>query len=157
MNDFNFLTGRWTIRHRRLKESMVGSDEWDVFDTEYEAWSLMHGAGSVDRVFGEVNGEDFEGVSVRTYNEEADEWTIYWMDTGNTTLREQVRGRFDGGVGTFYGSEVYRGTTYRMRFLWKDIGKSSARWEQAYQDPQSGGWETNWIMEFKKRAAADRG
>ena len=150
MNDFSFLIGRWMIRHHRLKESMVNSDEWRTFDTEYEGWPLMHGAGSVDRVFGQVNGDDFEGVSVRTYNKESDEWTIFWMDTSNTTLREQVRGRFENGVGTFYGSEDYQGTSYRMRFLWKDMTNASARWEQAYQDPDTGEWETNWIMEFKK-------
>ena len=145
---FGFLARMTTIRHRRLKESMAGSDEWSEFDTHYKAWDMLDGAGSIDRVWGVIGDAPFEGMSVRTFNPADDEWTIYWADTGNTTLREQVRGRFEDGVGTFYGTEDYRGVTYRMRFLWKDITDSSARWEKAYQDPESGDWETNWIMDF---------
>lgn len=148
MNDFAFLSGLKTIRHRRLMECMVGSDDWTEFETGYEAWSLLGGAASIDRVFGEIDGKPFEGASVRTYDSESDTWTIYWMDAWNTELREQVKGRFEAGVGTFYGTEVYRGVTYRMRFLWKDISDKSARWEQAYQHPQTGEWETNWTMDF---------
>ncbi len=129
---------------------MVGSEDWTTFETDYEGWSLLGGAASVDRVSGEMEGEPFEGVSVRTLAPDTGEWTIHWMDTWNTTLREQVRGRFEGGVGTFYGRETYRDVDYRMRFLWKDITKTSARWEQAYQHPETGDWETNWIMEFTK-------
>ena len=152
MNDFGFLPGKTLIRHRRLKESMAGSDEWITFDTGYEAWTMLDGAASIDRVFGEIDGEPFEGLSVRTYDRETGEWTIYWTDSWNTTLREQVRGRFEGDVGTFYGKEEYRGVTYRMRFLWKDITDTTARWEQAYQHPETGEWETNWTMDFYEDA-----
>ena len=148
MNDFSFLSGKRIIRHRRLKESMVGSDEWVTFDTKYESWNMLDGAASIDRVFGEVDGKPFEGVSVRTYDEESDTWKIYWMDIWNSNLQEQVRGRFESGIGTFYGTEMFRGVSYRMRFLWKDITDTSASWEQAYQDPETGDWETNWIMDF---------
>ena len=152
MKDFDFLRGMRVIHHQRLNESMVGSDEWTEFETNYEAWTMLDGAASVDRVFGEIDGKPFEGVSVRTYDTESDTWTIYWMDVWNSNLREQVKGRFESGVGTFYGTETYRGVTYRMRFLWKDISDASARWEQAYQHPETGDWETNWIMDFYKRA-----
>lgn len=148
--DFDFLTGRWTIRHRRLEEVMAASDRWTTFDTDYEAWVLLDGAASFDRLTGRLDGKPFEGVSVRSFDRDTGEWTIYWMDGWNTRLREQVRGRFADGVGTFYGTETHRGVTYRMRFLWKEISAESARWEQAYQDPESGEWETNWIMDFSR-------
>ena len=148
MGDFDFLSGMRTIRHRRLKECMAGCDEWEAFATGYQAWQTLDGAGSVDRVYGELDGKPFEGMSVRTHDREKNEWTICWADSWNTTLREQVRGRFESGVGVFYGTETYRGVTYRMRFLWKEITATTARWEQAYQDPDSGEWETNWTMDF---------
>ncbi len=150
MSDFGFLTGRWTIRHQRLTEVMSGCTEWTRFQTGYEAWQLLGGLANMDRTYGEVDGAHFEGVSVRTFDPETGEWTIYWMDIWNTTLREQVRGRFEDGVGTFYGTERHQGIEYRMRFVWKDITATTARWEQAYQDPDSGEWETNWIMEFTR-------
>ena len=150
MKDFDFLRGMRIIRHQRLIESMAGSDEWTTFETNYEAWVMLDGAASIDRVFGEIDGKPFEGISVRTYDKDSDTWTIYWMDVWNSTLREQVKGRFESGIGTFYGTETYRGVTYPMRFLWKDITDTSARWEQAYQHPETGDWETNWIMDFHK-------
>jgi hypothetical protein len=30
-NDFDFLMGRWSVAHRRLKHRLVGSNEWDEF------------------------------------------------------------------------------------------------------------------------------
>ena len=32
ITDFDFLTGSWTVVHRRLAHRWVGSDEWDVFE-----------------------------------------------------------------------------------------------------------------------------
>ena len=30
MNDFDFLHGTWTVHHRRLRDRMVGSDDWET-------------------------------------------------------------------------------------------------------------------------------
>lgn len=57
MEDFQFLSNMRVIRHRRLAERMAKSDEWIAFETDYEAWSLLDGAASIDRVFGNVGGE----------------------------------------------------------------------------------------------------
>ena len=65
-------------------------------------------------------------------------------------MRAQARGQFEDGAGTFYGKETCKGKTYRMRFLWKHPSDDTAVWEQAYQNPASGEWETNWIMEFQR-------
>ena len=148
--DFDFLVGKWTIVHRRLAECMAGCDDWSTFESRYEAWSHLGGAASVDSLSGTIDGKPLEGLSVRSQDAATGEWTIYWADSWNTRLREQVRGRFENGVGTFYGVESYRDVSYRMRFLWKEITEDSARWEQAYQHPDNGEWETNWIMEFTR-------
>lgn len=31
-NDFDFLVGKFIMRHRRLKERLKGSTEWEEFD-----------------------------------------------------------------------------------------------------------------------------
>src|SRR3954465_1569337 len=48
VHDFDFLHGRWRVRHRRLKERLVGSDAWERFDGTCHAWPLLDGAGNVD-------------------------------------------------------------------------------------------------------------
>jgi hypothetical protein len=152
VNDFDFIFGEWTITHKRLAKRMAGSDEWLTFETNYEAWPILGGAANEDKAFGEVGGEFFEGRSLRTYDAAKNEWTIYWMDTSNPQLIEQVRGRFANGVGLFYGEEVYEGKSYRMRFEWKKISDDELHWDQAFQDAHTKEWEVNWIMEFHRKA-----
>jgi len=152
-HDFDFIYGEWTILHRKLKERMAGSDEWLEFETNYEAWPILNGLANADKAFGVVGGDYFEGMSIRTYDVEKDLWTIYWMDTSHPLLQEQVRGRFENGVGIFFGEEMLNGKTYRLRFLWKKNADDSLRWDQAFQDPETKEWETNWIMEFTRKTA----
>ncbi len=151
-HDFDFIYGEWVITHKRLAKRMAGSKEWATFETQYEAWPILDGAANEDKAFGELESEYFEGRSLRTYDTVKDEWTIYWMDTSNPQLVEQVRGGFSDGVGLFYGEEVYEGKTYRMRFEWRRISEDQLRWDQAFQDPETLDWEVNWIMEFRRKS-----
>ena len=48
VHDFDFLHGRWRVRHRRLKQRLAGSDEWDTFEGTCHAWPILDGAGNVD-------------------------------------------------------------------------------------------------------------
>lgn len=105
------------------------------------------------------DGKPFEGLSLRVYKPADDQWTIYWMDTRRLRMIEQVVGRFEDETREFYGygEELYNGEPVKMRFVWKDVTKNSARWEQAYLDEARGTWETNWIMEFTRDAPAPSG
>ena len=44
--DFDFLSGEWKIRHRRLKKA--GSDDWDEFPGSLECGSHLGGVVSLD-------------------------------------------------------------------------------------------------------------
>ena len=47
--DFDFLLGRWTVRNRRLKERLKGSNSWEEFDATLEVRPVLDGLGNVDR------------------------------------------------------------------------------------------------------------
>lgn len=115
---------------------------------------LLGGLANLEWYLTEVNGEPFEGVSLRLFNPASEEWTIYWMDDRGAALVEQVVGSFierDGErVFVGYGTETYLGDEVRMRFVWAGIGSDTSRWEQAYWDEEHGDWETNWVMEFTR-------
>jgi hypothetical protein len=96
------------------------------------------------------DGEPFEGNSLRLFDPKTGEWTIYWIDSRDPVPRFQVRGHFEGDVGTFYGEDDFQGRKVRLRFLWKIVSDRTARWEQAYWDEAAGDWETNWVMEFER-------
>lgn len=149
--DFDFLTGRWTVANRRLKERFVGCTDWETFPGEQEAWPLLGGLGNVDRYKAARPGApDFEGATVRVYDPARDLWTIYWMDSIGCRLDYQVEGRFKDGVGVFEGQEEAGGRTRKLRFKWRQTGAATARWEQAYYLDETESWETNWIMEFTR-------
>ena len=59
--------------------------------------------------------------------------------------------RFENGVGTFYSDSTTNGKTVRTRFTWSQITPTSARWEQATSDDAGKTWDTNWIMEFRRK------
>lgn len=150
--DFDFLIGsRWRVHNRVLAERLAGSSEWREFEaTLQDGLRIAGGLGNVDRFLALRDGESFEGNSLRLFDPKTREWTIYWIDSRDPALRFQVRGRFEDGVGTFYGEDPFEGRSVRLRFLWTRASESEARWEQAYWDEAAGDWETNWVMEFER-------
>ena len=43
LHDFDFLVGAWRVHHRRLKERLAGSHEWQAFDGTCVNRRLMDG------------------------------------------------------------------------------------------------------------------
>jgi hypothetical protein len=48
--------------------------------------------------------------------------------------------------GLFSGEDVLGGQPVKVRFIWKDITASSARFEQAFSYDDGQSWATNWII-----------
>lgn len=153
MTDFNFLFGDWRVENRRLKARLAGCDEWEHFMLDYQAQPLLFGGANMDRIYGDCAGAAFEGVSVRTFDAAADEWTIYWMDSISVRLSEQVRGRFVDGVGIFEGEDEHDGRPCRLRIRWDAREPAEPIWDQALWDESACAWEVNWEMRFSRRDA----
>lgn len=148
--DFDFLIGKWHVQNRTLVGRLLGSNDWKEFPATLDVRQLLAGLANMDQFQMTINGDIFEGVSVRVFNPTTGLWTIYWMDTNHPELAEQAAGTFKDGVGEFFGEEILRDKKVKVRFIWSDIATTSARWEQAYFDQTSDEWETNWIMEFTR-------
>jgi hypothetical protein len=131
MNDFNFLVGSWDLANRRLKEPLAGSTEW------YEMTMPTLG---------------FSGVTLRLYNAKRDEWSLYWISSRRLVLDPPVVGRFEDGVGTFFGDDTHEGRPILVRYLWSKITPTSAHWEQAFSVDGGKTWETNWMNDLTRRA-----
>lgn len=152
--DFDFFMGSWTVRHRRLRERLMGSDSWEEFEGTSVARRLLGGLGNIDENVMEREAGRLEGVSLRLYDPLSRQWSIYWADSVNGTLEAPVVGGFGGGRGEFYAQEVLAGRRVFSRFIWSDITADSCRWEQALSDDGGRTWETNWVMEFTRRGRA---
>ena len=152
IENFDFLTGKWAVVNKRLKERLNNCSEWIESPAQMETKKILNGLGSMDELKSSFFEDEFVGLSIRLLNPKSNEWTIYWADTANPELllKEQVTGKFKDGIGQFYGVETYNGKKVKLRFIWKKENLNSAQWEQAYYDEINNEWETNWIMIFTK-------
>ncbi len=150
VENFDFLEGKWHVWSHSLRERMSESVEWLENTMETEFTVFLGGLVVINNTYGTFNGNDMDGLMIRAYDPSKDEWEFRWMSRAYPHLTEQVRGRFDQGIGLFYGTEQYDGHTFEMRFRWKQLSEDRAYWDQSYQDPETGAWQVNWILEYRR-------
>jgi len=152
-HDFDFLIGDWKAHVRRLPDRLVGSTRW----VEYHGISNHHkllGSNSNFEEF-EVRSTDgketLKAQTLRLYNPETKQWSIYLVDVDKGTLGlPPVVGSFTGKRGEFYDAETWKGRAITVRYLWLDLSPKSARMEQAFSPDGGKTWETNWICELSR-------
>src|ERR671918_169111 len=148
-NDFDFLVGNWKMRHRRLKECLKGSTEWEEFEGTAVGKKLLNGLGHCDEVIMNRKTGATHGFTLRLFDVNSKEWSIYWAAGTSGTLDVPVVGKFKDGVGEFYSQEVWEGRHIFCRFTWSKITANSAQWEQAFSIDGGKTWETNWVNKFE--------
>jgi len=148
-NNFDFLVGTWDSTQRRLRRPLTGSDDWYDFPGHTKCWTVFDGNGNIDEVTFPTLG--FSGVTLRLYNAERDEWSLYWANSTRGLAVPPNVGRFDDtGVGTFLCEEIYEGTPIVCRYRWSHITDEAARWDQAFSTDGGCTWETNWVADFRR-------
>ena len=148
VHDFDFYMGKWHVHHRRLKERLAGSDEWQEFEGTSEAWPILGGAGNIDDNVLELPAGTYRAISLRSFDPKTQNWSIWWLDGRNPgQLDPPVVGGFTNGVGTFLAEDTFNGRPILVRFLWSDITAQTCRWEQAFSTDGGETWEVNWVME----------
>jgi hypothetical protein len=150
--DFDFFIGRWKVSHRRLKERLLGCDEWERFEGSCHMRPLLDGHGNIDDNVLELPGGTYRALSMRTFDPTTRQWAIWWVDGRNPhRLEPPVIGGFSAdGVGEFQCDDELRGQPIRVRFQWTRTRTASPRWEQAFSSDGGQTWEVNWEMEFER-------
>jgi hypothetical protein len=148
-HDFDFLVGDWHIANRRLSKPLDNRTDWDEFPATLTCRHLIGGVANVDEMF--VPERGFNGMSLRTFDLDRQEWSIFWVNDRNGRLDlPPVVGVFTAGVGTFTCDDTYEGAPIRVRYTWSDITPTSAHWDQAFSADGGQTWETNWSMELTR-------
>ena len=153
-HDWDFLIGRWSVRHRRLKEWFVGSSEWVEFAGTCVDWATPDRQTNIDDNVVEAPSGTYRGITIRTYDVAANLWSLWWIDSRYATSATDpsVQGRFKGGVGEFFGDGIEQGRSIKWRTRWAPITPISVHWEQATSSDGGATWETNWTMAFARTA-----
>jgi hypothetical protein len=148
--DFDFASGRWQVHSRRLREQLQGSTAWEEFVGISVARKVLGGLGMIDEITNERAAGPTQGMTVRLFDAQTQQWSIYFADGVHGTLTTPLIGGFTQGRGVFYAHEPIAGKHIFSRFLWLDITATSYRWEQAFSADGGSTWETNWIQDHTR-------
>jgi hypothetical protein len=151
VHDFDYFEGAWTTVQRRLKARGVGSTEWEEFPATLCMSLYLGGMATVDEIW--FPTKEWAGLTLRTFDLQKRQWSIYWVSSASGKLDTPVLGGFQGNRGEFYGQDRDGDRPVKVRYLWIKTDRDHAHWEQAFSyDDRT--WETNWTAEFVRSDVA---
>ena len=152
-HDFDFLIGDWKAHVRRLPERLKGSNVWIEYDGISNHKKLLDSNANFEEF--DVSTPDkklrIKAQTLRLYNPESRQWSIYLVDLDKGTLDlPPVVGQFSGKRGEFYNQQTWEGRAVLVRYVWLDISPKSSRMEQSFSADGGKSWEVNWICELSR-------
>ena len=146
-HDFDFELGSWKIHLKRMLHPLTGSKEWVEFDGTSVTRKVWEGRSQLEEF--ETNGATgkVEGLTLRLYNPQSRQWSLYWANGKDGVLGIPTVGEFKNGRGEFYDQETYNGRVILVRFIWSEITPNSAHFEQSFSEDGGKNWEVNWITD----------
>jgi hypothetical protein len=149
-NDFDFFVGKWNIHNRKLKARLQNCTDWLEFEATGEMKKILNGLGNTDDFITTIDGQPFEGRTLRLFNPRTKLWSIYWADSGSGILLDPVVGSFDGQLGMFYGKDMLNGVPVLVVYQWDRTDPENPVWSQAFSADEGKTWEWNWYMYMRR-------
>lgn len=152
--DFDFLIGDWKAHLKRLVKPLTGSTTWIEYDGTSRIRKIWDSCANTEEfeVHNVEQGLHIKGQTLRLYNPESHQWSIYLVNAAKGTLDiPPMVGQFiDRGRGEFYDQEVFNGRAVYVRYIWLALTPDSARMEQSFSADGGKTWEVNWICELTR-------
>jgi|GEM_PF-212442 hypothetical protein len=152
-HDFDFLIGDWKAHVRRLPQRLKGSNVWVEYNGISNHKKLLDSNANFEEF--DVSTPDsklrIKAQTLRLYNPESHQWSIYLVDLDKGTLEiPPVVGQFEGKRGEFFNQQIWEGRAVLVRYMWLDISPKSSRMEQSFSGDGGKTWEVNWICELSR-------
>ena len=150
-HDFDFEMGNWKAHLTKLDHALAGSKNWIQFDGTFSAHKIWNGRANIEEV--ELNSPTgpIEGLTVRLYNPQTHQWSIYWANAKNGFIDPAPQiGQFKDGRGEFYGQDTLNGKLIYVRYVWTKTDTDTPHFEQAYSNDGGKTWEVNWMTDQKR-------
>ena len=152
-HDFDFLIGDWKAHVRRLPLRLQGSNVWVEYNGISNHKKLLDSNANFEEF--DVSSPDkklrIKAQTLRLYNPESHQWSIYLVDLDKGTLDlPPVVGQFNGKRGEFYNQQTWEGRAVLVRYVWLNISPQSSRMEQSFSADGGKTWEVNWICELSR-------
>ncbi len=150
-HDFDPLIGSWKYHLKRRLHPLTGSNTWVEFDGTGTCFKIWDGRAQLDTI--ELDGPaagHIEGLTLRTYNPQSHQWSLYWGTSKNGALSLPATvGEFKDGRGEFFDMEPSgpNGRNILVRFVWTNTTTNTPHFEQSFSDDGGKTWEVNWITD----------
>jgi hypothetical protein len=142
--DFDFLIGKWKLRHEKLRTRLNNCKDWDEFETTVEDFRILEVVGNMDVGRAVFNGKPWEGRTIRIFNPKTRLWSLYWVASDVGVMDPPVVGSFESGIGHFFTKDTFNGRPIIMMFRWDARDKQHPVWSQAFSPDNGKTWEWNW-------------
>ena len=149
-HDFDFEFGSWKVRLRRVPKPLTGSSEWVEMAGTSVVRQVWNGRANLGELDVENATSHIEGLSLRLYNPQSRQWSIYWANARDGGIGTAMIGQFANGRGEFFNQELFEGKAVYVRFVFSDITAATFRLEQAFSPDGGKTWGPNWIAEFTR-------
>ncbi len=149
-HDFDFEFGTWKAHIRRLQHPLTGSKDWVEYDGSSIVRKVWGGRANLGELDVSGSAGRIEGLSLRLYNPQTDQWAISWANSRDGNLTVPLTGRFEAGRGEFYSADTLDGRAIFARFIFSDMQTTTFQLEQAFSGDGGKTWETNWIATFNR-------
>ena len=146
-HDFDFEIGHWKIHLRRLVHPLTGSTQWVEFDGTSVTRKVWGGRANLEEFETDGPSGHVEGLTLRLYNPQSHQWSLYWANGKDGALQLPTIGEFKNGRGEFYDQEPYNGKAIFVRYIWSEITPTSAHFEQSFSEDGGKTWEVNWVTD----------
>jgi len=149
-HDFDFELGAWKIHLKRLVHPLTDSTTWVEFDGTSVTRKVWDGRAQLEEFETDSPaGGHIEGLTLRLYDRQTHQWSLYWATSKSGTMGVPTIGEFKDGRGEFYDTEPSgpNGKTILVRFIWSKTNTNSPHFEQSFSEDGGKTWEVNWITD----------
>src|SRR5918992_3776801 len=78
--DFDFFLGKWQVRHRRLKERLVGSNAWEEYGGTTYCQAILGGIANFNDSIVHRSGGTYRSLGLRAFDAKTRMWTDWSLD-----------------------------------------------------------------------------
>ncbi|HEY7642283.1 MAG TPA: hypothetical protein VH814_21295 [Steroidobacteraceae bacterium] len=150
-SDFDYFLGDWKVQHRRLKERLAGSNDWEEYAGTTRCQAILGGIANFNDSIVHRAGNTYRSLGLRAFDAKTNVWTDWSLDGRNPTqVSVDGVGQFANGIGTFFADDTFNGKPIRVRGMFKSISAHEASWEQAFSPDGGKTWETNYVMRYTR-------
>jgi hypothetical protein len=144
-HDFDWDIGTWKTHQKRLLHPLTGSATWVEYDGTDVVRKIFDGANQ-GLVVADGPAGHLEIFTLRLYDPQSHQWSVYFTSKGGGTLSQPAIGEFKSGNAEFYDQEPYNGRAILLRFSISNITPTSCHFEQAFSADGGKTWETNFSV-----------